>query len=86
MAGNLTDEEAVEVGSTVAALIGLGIEGVELGLALDEHGVEHGNLVAAFDRVARGGPPERVEFSERVPTERWFAAWFARHRRQPPTG
>ena len=36
------------------------------------------DLTAAFDRVARGGPPERVEFSERVPTERWFAAWFAR--------
>jgi two-component system phosphate regulon sensor histidine kinase PhoR len=35
------------------------------------------DLIAAFDRVARGGPPERVEFSERVPTERWFAAWFA---------
>ena len=36
------------------------------------------DLVAAFDRVAKGGSPERVEFSERVPTERWFAAWFAR--------
>jgi two-component system phosphate regulon sensor histidine kinase PhoR len=35
------------------------------------------DLVAAFDRVAKGGAPERVEFSERVPTERWFAAWFA---------
>jgi two-component system, OmpR family, phosphate regulon sensor histidine kinase PhoR len=35
-------------------------------------------LTAAFDRVAKGGKPERVEFSERVPTERWFAAWFAR--------
>jgi two-component system phosphate regulon sensor histidine kinase PhoR len=35
-------------------------------------------LTAAFDRVAKGGEPERVEFSERVPTERWFAAWFAR--------
>lgn len=35
-------------------------------------------LAAAFDRVAKGGRPERVEFSERVPTERWFAAWFAR--------
>jgi two-component system, OmpR family, phosphate regulon sensor histidine kinase PhoR len=34
-------------------------------------------LIAAFDRVAKGGSPERVEFSERVPTERWFAAWFA---------
>jgi two-component system phosphate regulon sensor histidine kinase PhoR len=34
-------------------------------------------LAAAFDRVANGGGPERVEFSERVPTERWFAAWFA---------
>ncbi len=36
------------------------------------------DLLAAFDRVAKGGPPERVEFVERVPTERWFAAWFAR--------
>ncbi|MEJ0097901.1 MAG: ATP-binding protein [Bauldia sp.] len=36
------------------------------------------DLVAAFDRVAKGGPPARVEFAERVPTERWFAAWFAR--------
>jgi two-component system phosphate regulon sensor histidine kinase PhoR len=36
------------------------------------------DLVAAFDSVAKGGPPVRVEFSERVPTERWFAAWFAR--------
>ncbi len=35
------------------------------------------DLVAAFDRVARGGGPERVEFAERIPTERWFAAWFA---------
>ena len=35
------------------------------------------DLVAAFHRVASGGPPERVEFAERVPTERWFAAWFA---------
>ena len=35
------------------------------------------DLLAAFDRVVRGGPPERVEFAERVPTERWFAAWFA---------
>jgi two-component system phosphate regulon sensor histidine kinase PhoR len=35
------------------------------------------DLIAAFERVAGGGPPERVEFSERVPTERWFAAWFA---------
>jgi two-component system phosphate regulon sensor histidine kinase PhoR len=35
------------------------------------------DLGAAFDRVARGGPAERVEFVERVPTERWFGAWFA---------
>lgn len=35
-------------------------------------------LTAAFNRVAEGGAPERVEFSERVPTERWFSAWFAR--------
>ena len=35
------------------------------------------DLIAAFERVAKGGPPERVEFSERVPTERWYAAWFA---------
>lgn len=36
------------------------------------------DLIAAFDRVVRGGAPVRVEFAERVPTERWFAAWFAR--------
>lgn len=36
------------------------------------------DLLAAFDRVARGGPPEQVEFAERVPTERWFSAWFSR--------
>jgi two-component system phosphate regulon sensor histidine kinase PhoR len=36
------------------------------------------DVVAAFDRVAKGGPPERVEYAERVPTERWFAAWFSR--------
>jgi two-component system phosphate regulon sensor histidine kinase PhoR len=35
------------------------------------------DLISAFDRVAKGGAPEAVEFSERVPTERWFAAWFA---------
>ncbi len=35
------------------------------------------DLVAAFHRVAQGGAPERVEFAERIPTERWFAAWFA---------
>ncbi len=35
------------------------------------------DLVAAFERVARGGPPERVEFVERGTAERWFAAWFA---------
>ena len=35
------------------------------------------DLVAAFHRVARGGPAEQVEFAERIPTERWFAAWFA---------
>lgn len=34
-------------------------------------------LAAAFERVAKGGGAERIEFSERVPTERWFAAWFA---------
>ena len=34
-------------------------------------------LLAAFDRIVKGGPAERVEFIERVPTERWFAAWFA---------
>jgi two-component system phosphate regulon sensor histidine kinase PhoR len=36
------------------------------------------DLLAAFESVARGGPPVRIEFGERVPTERWFAAWFAR--------
>ena len=36
------------------------------------------DLLAAFERVAKGGEPERVEFVERVPTERWYSAWFAR--------
>lgn len=40
-------------------------------------------LSAAFDRVAHGGEAERVEFSERVPTERWYAAWIARMARRP---
>ncbi|MBB5753330.1 ATP-binding protein [Prosthecomicrobium pneumaticum] len=35
------------------------------------------DLVAAFERVAAGGAAERVTFSERVPTERWYDAWFA---------
>jgi two-component system phosphate regulon sensor histidine kinase PhoR len=35
------------------------------------------DLNAAFDRVVKGGQPERVEFVDRVPTERWFAAWFS---------
>ena len=35
------------------------------------------DIMAAFDSVVRGGPPVRVEFGERVPTERWFAAWLA---------
>jgi two-component system phosphate regulon sensor histidine kinase PhoR len=36
------------------------------------------DVLAAFDRVAKGGPPERIEYVERVPTERWYAAWLAR--------
>jgi len=35
------------------------------------------DLVTALQRVAAGGGPVGVEFFERVPTERWFAAWFA---------
>ncbi len=35
------------------------------------------DLVAAYERVAAGGPAERLEFGERVPTERWYDAWFA---------
>lgn len=34
-------------------------------------------LVSAFDRVARGGGPQQATFVDRVPTERWFSAWFA---------
>jgi two-component system phosphate regulon sensor histidine kinase PhoR len=36
------------------------------------------DLLDAFERVAGGGAPERVQFVERVPTERWYSAWFAR--------
>lgn len=35
------------------------------------------DLVSAFEGVAQGGEPARVEFGERVPTERWYGAWFA---------
>ena len=35
------------------------------------------DLIAAFGRVAATDRPEMVEFIERVPTERHFAAWFA---------
>jgi two-component system phosphate regulon sensor histidine kinase PhoR len=34
-------------------------------------------LVAAFARVTSGAGPQQVQFVERVPTERSFAAWFA---------
>ncbi|MCW5695966.1 MAG: PAS domain-containing protein [Bauldia sp.] len=34
-------------------------------------------LIAAFDRVVAGDGPQRVDFVERIPTERWFSAWFA---------
>ena len=35
------------------------------------------DFVGAFDRVAAGGPAEKVEFQERGPTERWYLAWFS---------
>lgn len=35
------------------------------------------DLVAAYERVAAAATPERLEFVERVPTERWYDAWFA---------
>lgn len=36
------------------------------------------DVLDAFDRVAKGGTAERIEFVERVPTERWYAASIAR--------
>ncbi|MBB3933628.1 two-component system phosphate regulon sensor histidine kinase PhoR [Kaistia hirudinis] len=35
-------------------------------------------FVRTFERVAAGGPAERIEFLERVPTERWYRASFSR--------
>ncbi|WEK51734.1 MAG: ATP-binding protein [Candidatus Kaistia colombiensis] len=35
------------------------------------------DFVGAFDRVAAGGPAEKVQFLERGPTERWYEAWFS---------
>ncbi len=35
------------------------------------------DFVGAFDRVAAGGPAEKVQFLERGPTERWYLAWFS---------
>jgi two-component system phosphate regulon sensor histidine kinase PhoR len=34
-------------------------------------------LVGGFAKVAAGGEPEQVEFTERVPTERTYSAWIA---------
>lgn len=34
-------------------------------------------LLAAFDKVVKGGGAQQVRFEERVPTERSFSAWFA---------
>jgi len=44
------------------------------------------DLVAALGRLASGGEAERVDFVERVPSERWFAAWFAPLSRALPAG
>jgi len=44
---NLTQEEAIEVGSTIGALIGLGIEG--------EKGMQAGALAGAEEAVSEGG-------------------------------
>ncbi|HWJ74759.1 MAG TPA: ATP-binding protein [Kaistia sp.] len=35
------------------------------------------DLLRAYERVAAGGIAERLEFVERVPTERWYDAWFS---------
>ncbi|SHG74961.1 two-component system, OmpR family, phosphate regulon sensor histidine kinase PhoR [Kaistia soli DSM 19436] len=35
------------------------------------------DLLRAYERVAAGGAAERLEFVERVPTERWYDAWFS---------
>ena len=35
-------------------------------------------FVRSFERFAAGGPAERIEFLERVPTERWYRASFSR--------
>ncbi len=39
--------------------------------------LRHPDLVAAIDRVEAGGAAQQVEYTERVPTERWFGAWIA---------
>src|SRR5436853_7202284 len=44
---NLTEQEAIEVGSMIGALIGLGIEG--------EEGIEAGAIAGAEEVVAEGG-------------------------------
>ena len=39
--------------------------------------LRHPELLAAFAKVTSGAGPQQVQFVERVPTERFFAAWFA---------
>ena len=61
---NLTHEEAIEFGSTVGALIGLGIEG--------DHGAEAGAQAgadAAADGVRMFSDEEACDVSEDVPND-----------------
>ncbi len=54
-----------------AAAFGIG-EGEQLPFRM-----RYPELVAGFAKVAGGGEPEQVEFTERVPTERTYSAWIA---------
>jgi two-component system phosphate regulon sensor histidine kinase PhoR len=67
------DRQGIVVFANERALVAFGLRPGELLTAR----MRAPDLGAAFDRVSRGGAAERVEFVERVPTERWFDAWFA---------
>jgi uncharacterized membrane protein len=60
---NLTDDEAVEVGTVVGALIGLGIEGEE-GV---ERGAEAGAQAAAADGIAVFSDEDAWDVLEQIP-------------------
>ncbi|GID30881.1 hypothetical protein [Paractinoplanes brasiliensis] len=72
---NLTEEEAIELGSKVGALVGLGIEGEE-GMAV---GAVMGGAAAAEDGVAVFDDPQAWDVLEEIPPDSAAALLLIEH-------